>query len=249
MPNIHSNISFGLVSIPVLMNPVIKNNDTSFNQLHKKCLHRIEYVKYCPFCHDEVKEAEIIKGFEYEKDNYLTFSKDELDKLKLDNDKLIEVVSFIKSSEIDQSFYEKSYFLEADSKTPSYELFCEALKETKKVALAKTVLGSKFYYCILRFNEVGVILTTLYFKEEVKIPNEKLKNNFNQKDLKLALKLIDSLSGKFTPDNYIDEYQNRIKKAINDKMDGKTIKKVKNKNRRQISDLTKALEMSLKDFK
>lgn len=70
---IHSNISFGLVNIPILLNPIIKNNDTSFNQLHKKCMNRIRYIKYCPKCKKEVKEKDIIKGYEYKKDNYLTF--------------------------------------------------------------------------------------------------------------------------------------------------------------------------------
>ena len=63
MANIHSNISFALVNIPVVMNPVIKNNDTSFNQLHTKCMHRISYVKYCPHCKSNIKEKDIIKGY------------------------------------------------------------------------------------------------------------------------------------------------------------------------------------------
>ena len=249
MPNIHSNITFGLVSIPVTMNPIIKNNDISFNQLHKKCLHRIEYVKYCPYCKKEVKETDIVKGFQYEKDNYLVFSKEELAKLKIANDKLIEVVSFIKETDIPSFYYEKSYFLVADSKSKSYNLFCEALKKTNKVALAKTVLGTKFYYCTLKFTDIGIILTTLYFEEEINLINDKLKLENNTKDLNLAIKLIESMSSKYTPDKYLDEYQNRIKSAIDDKLNGKKIKKTKVKTRKQVSDLTKALELSLKDLK
>lgn len=96
MPNIHSNISFALVNIPVLLNPIIKNNDTSFNQLHKKCLGRVKYIKYCPKCKKDLKESDIVKGYQFEKDNYLVFSKTELDNLKPDWDKEIEVISFIK---------------------------------------------------------------------------------------------------------------------------------------------------------
>lgn len=246
MPNIHSNISFALVNIPVVMNPIIKNNDTSFNQLHDKCMHRIKYIKYCPHCKTNVKEKDIIKGYEFENDNYLTFEKEELAKLKVDNDKEIEVVSFIKISEIDPIYFEKSYFLETDSKSKSYTLFCEALRKTKKVALAKTIIGSKFYYCILRFAQNGIILTTLFFDEEVNVPNKELVFSSSDKELDLAIKLIDNLSDKFNPDRYKDEYQESIKKAIDDKLNGKTIKKRKKKNKEQVSDLLEALEKSLK---
>ena len=217
MANIHSNISFALVNIPVVMNPLIKNNDTSFNQLHDKCLTRIKYIKYCPHCKKDVREANIIKGYEYAKDNYLVFTKNELNKLKPENEHIIEVVAFVNLNEIDPCYFEKSYVLEADNKSKAYLLFYEALKKTKKVALAKTVLTNKFYYCILRFASFGIVLTTLYFAEEVNVPDQELKVKVNEKELNLALKLIDSLSEKFDVSKYKDEYQERIKKAIDAK--------------------------------
>lgn len=246
MPNLHSNISFALVNIPVVMNPIIRNNDTSFNQLHEKCLNRIQYIKYCPHCKKDVKEKEIIKGYQYEKDNYLVFDKEELNKLKPENDKEIEVVAFVNIDEIDPVYFEKSYVLETENKSKAYLLFYEALKKTKKVALAKTVLGSKFYYCILRFAEFGIVLTTLYFDEEVRIPDEEVKTKSSAKELELAIKLIDSLSEKFDPVKYKDEYQDNIKKAIDDKLEGKEIKEVKRKPKEQVNDLLEALEKSLK---
>jgi len=246
MPNIHSNISFALVNIPVVMNPIIRNNDTSFNQLHDKCMHRIKYIKYCPHCKEDVKEKDIIKGYEYEKDNYLVFEKEELNKLKVENDKEIDVVAFINISEIDPYYFEKSYFLETENKSKSYNLFCEALKKTKKVALAKTILGNKFYYCILRFSNNGIVLTTLYFDEEVNVPENNLNLKSNEKELNLAIKLIDSLTDKFEPEKYKDEYQENIKKAIDDKLDGKEIKAKKRKPKEQVNDLLEALEKSLK---
>ncbi len=246
MPNVHSNISFGLVNIPIIMNPLIKNNDTAFNQLHKKCMHRIKYIKYCPHCKREVLEEDIIKGFQYENDQYLTFPKEELEQLKPENDKEIEIVSFVNIGEIDPSYFEKSYLLKTEKKSKAYDLFCEALKKEKKVALAKTVLGSKFYYCILRFTSYGIIMNTLYFNEEVDFPLEKLDVDVNSKELDLAIKLIRELTGKFEPDKYKDEYQNNIKEAIELKMKGSKIKKPKKKQKEQVSDLFEALEKSLK---
>lgn len=246
MANIRSNISFALVNIPVIMNPVIRDNDASFNQLHEKCMKRIKYIKYCPYCKEDVNEKDIVKGYQYEKDNYLVFEKEELNKLKLNNDKEIEVVAFVNVSEIDPFYFEKSYFLDTENKSKAYVLFCEALKKTKKVALAKTIIGTKFYYCILRFVNNGIIMTTLYFDEEVNIPDKELTMKSSEKELNLALKLIDSLTDKFEPEKYKDEYQENIKKAIDDKLEGKEIKTKTKKPKKQVDDLLDALEKSLK---
>ena len=220
MPNIQSSINFGLVNIPVRVNPIIRNNDTSFNQLHDKCFSRINYIKFCPKCNTKIKETEIIKGYQYEKDDYIVFEKEELNKLKPENEKEIDIISFVSLDEID----------------PIYKL----------VALAKTVIGSKFYYVILRFSNQNIIMTTLYFEEEVNIRKDEVNHNINDKELELAMKLITSLKGKFEPDKYKDEYQNNIKKAIEDKVNGKKVKGVKKKSKKQISDLMEALEKSLK---
>lgn len=246
MPNIHSSISFGLVNIPIIMNPIIKNNDTSFNQLHTKCQERITYVKYCPHCKINLKEKDIIKGYEYEDNKYITFSKEELNKLKPDQDKEIDIISFVALSEIDPMYFEKSYILETEGKGKAYNLFCEALKKSKLVAVAKTVIGSKFYYCILRFFEKSIIMTTLYFEEEVVINEKNTKSEVDEKELSMAIKLIESLKGKFEPEKYKDEYQDNIKNAIDDKIDGKKITKSKKKSKKQITDLMEALEKSLK---
>lgn len=249
MPNIHSSISFALVNIPVLLNPIIKNNDTSFNQLHKKCLQRIKYIKYCPHCKRDIKENDIVKGYQFEKDNYLVFSKAELDNLKPDGDKEIEVISFIKEESVPPWYFEKSFFLNTEKKSKAYNLFYEALKKTKRVALVKTIIGLKFYYGILKLVPNGIILTTLYFEEEVRIPEKDIDSKVISKELDLAVKLIESMEGEFEPHKYKDEYQETLKKAIDAKLDGKKITKTKSANKKQINDLMKALEKSLKEKK
>ena len=107
----HSAITFGLVNIPIVMKPVIQNNDTQFNQLHEKCKQRISYIKYCKHCKVEVKEKNIIKGYEYQKDNYVFFDKGELSALKPTQTKEIEIVAFVPLKEIDPTYFEKSYIL------------------------------------------------------------------------------------------------------------------------------------------
>ena len=246
MANIHSNISFGLVNIPIIMNPVFKDNDTSFNQLHEKCLNRIKYIKYCPVCKKELKENDIVKGYQFEKDNYLTFDKKELDKLKPENDHLIEVIGFVSMNEIAPVYFEKSYFLTTENKSRAYLLFYQALKKTKMVALAKCIINYKFYYCILRLVNEGIIMTTLYFDEEINIPSANLEGKINEKELDLAIQLIISMKTTFEPEKYKDEYQNNIKKAIDAKLNGKKIKGTKKQNKAKIDNLLEALERSLK---
>lgn len=246
MANLKTSISFGLVNIPVIINPVIKNNDTSFNQLHKKCENRIKYVKYCPHCKVEVKQKDIIRGYEYEKDEYITITNEEFQNLQTDDEKTMEVIAFVKLNEIDPVYFEKSYVLNIPKKMKAYSLFKEALEKSKKVALVKTVIGSKFYYAILRLGENHLIMTTLYFQEEINLGLVEEKSKITEKELNMALKLIDSLTAKFEPEKYIDEYQEKISDAIDKKIKGKEIKPIKGKKKKTINNLLEALEASLK---
>lgn len=242
-----TSISFGLVNIPVQINPIIKNNDISFNQLHKKCGARIKYVKYCPHCKKEVKQTDIVKGYEYEDNEYITLTNEEFDNLKSEDEKTIEVVGFVDLREIDPVYFEKSYVVETNSKSKAYTLFKDALLKTKKVALAKTVIGTKFYYVVLRLSENMIVMNTLYFFEEVNMPEAATDTKYTKKELDLAIELVNSLNMKFKPEELEDEYQNKIKDAIDLKIEGKNIKKPKKKRETNIKDLMTALEMSLKN--
>lgn len=250
MAKVKSSISFGLINIPVEINNVVRNNDTYFNQLHNKCMHTIKHIKYCPICKEEVNSNDLVKGYEYQNDEYITFTDEEFDLLKSDDEKIIEIVSFINLKEIDPVYFQKSYELSSDKNSKAYVLLKKAMKKSGKVALIKTVIRQKFYYAILRLNDESMIMTTLYFDEEVNIDDKVDETvSISDKEMELALKLIDTLKGKFEPDKYKDEYQDRIKDAIDKKISGKKIKKVKGKSKRSVSDLMKALEESLKDAK
>ena len=242
-----TSISFGLVNIPVEINPVIKNNDISFNQLHKKCLSRIRYVKYCPHCKKEVKQSDIIRGYEYKNDEYLTLTNEEFNKLKSEDEKVIEIVGFLNFNEVDPIYFEKSYQIKTSNKSKSFSLFKEALNKTKKVALAKTVIGTKFYYVLIRLMNDELIMNTLYFDEEVILADEIADAKFTKKELDLAVELINSLKIKFKPEEYRDEYQEKVKEALKQKEKGKAVKKPKARNTKNIKDLMTALEMSLRN--
>lgn len=246
MANLKTAITFGLVHIPVKLNPIIKNNDTSFNYLHKKCLNRVSYVKYCPTCKKDLKNTDLIKGYEYREDKYITFDETDFDKLKTKEDKNIEIISFVNENEIDPIYYEKSYYLSTDKNNKAFNLFISALKKSKKVAIAKTIIGNKAYYVVLRFGISNIIMTTLYYEEEIRLNEITIEEKYTEKEMNLALKLIESMEGEFTPEDYVDEYQDKIKNAINKKIAGKEIKQSKSKKNITVTNLMDALEKSLK---
>ena len=245
MANTHSAISFGLVNIPVVYNPIIKNNDTSFNQLHKKCGSRIHYQKYCDHCKKIVREPDIIKGYEYEKGEYITFTKEELSKLQVGTKDTIEIIAFVPIEEVDTYYYERSYILTSEKKSKAYSLFLEVLKKSKKVAIAKTTMSSKFYYCLLKYKEGNILMSTLYFEEEVNIPESPAEAKFTKKELDLAMQLVEHLSGHFKPEDYKDEYQSGIKEAIEEKINGRPVKKKNIKKKPTMKDLVTSLQKSL----
>lgn len=242
-----TNISFGLVNIPININPIIQDNDITFNQLHKKCLSRIKYIKYCPHCKKEVKQEEIIKGYKISDNDYITLTNSELKSLQVTNEDNIEIIGFINSLEIDPIFYEKSYVITITKKSKAYSLFKDALEKSKKVAIAKTVIATKFYYVAIRVKNNHLLMNTLYFNEEINLPEASIDAKYTKKELDLAMQLIKSLNMKFNPEKYIDEYQENIKEAIIKKEKGTKIKPVKAKKNNNIKDLMQALELSLKN--
>lgn len=245
MANMKSEISFGLVNIPIVYSPIIRNNDTSFNQLHKKCMNRVHYQKYCDHCKKILKESDIIKGYEYEKDKYVTFTKDELSSFVVDLKGTIEIVSFVPESEVEPFYYEKSYILTTPKKSKAYSLFLEVLKKSKKVAVARTSLSSKFYYVLLKYLDGNILMSTIYFDEEVNIPEANTQAKFSKAEFDMAMKLVEHLSGHFEPEKYEDDYQNDIKSAIDKKIDGEPIGKKKTKKKESVKDLMSSLEKSL----
>ena len=242
-----TSISFGLVNIPITMNPIVHDNDITFNQLHKKCLNRIKYVKYCPHCKKEVKQTEIIKGYKISDDNYITLTNEELKNLQIESEGNIEIIGFVSSSEIDPIYYERSYVLQVPNKSKAFSLFRDALIKSKRVAIAKTIISTKFYYVAIRILDDAMIMSTLYFFEEINIPEGITSSKYTKKELDLALTLIDSLKMKFEPEKYVDQYQENIKTALNEKNKGLKPKKVKVKQNNNIKNLMEALELSLKN--
>lgn len=246
-------IGFGLVYIPITLHNTIKNNDIGFNMLDKKTKSRVQYKKTCVDCNDRiVKNEDIIKGYEINKDTYITFTNEELDKLKSKKDKNIMIEEFVSLNEINPIYFDKTYYVSPEKKESqkAYFLLKTVLKDEKKVGIAKTMLGSTECVVALWVKDDNLLLSRLFFHDEVQAnPASNIKEKVSEKELSLAKNIIDSMLDEFKPEQYKDEYNLRLKKAIEDKSQGKTIKKVDRDKPFKIINLMDALEQSLKQKK
>lgn len=172
-----SAISVGLLYIPVGLYKTTRDTSISFNQLCKDSKERIKYKKYCPSCNKEVGTDDIIKGYEYEKGHYVTFTQDELEKIKTKKDKTIHVEHFAKMSEIDTLYYQKDYYLLPEpGADKAYELLRQALLSKKEVAVAKTVIGTNEELLVIYPNKECMIAKILYYQEEIQeMPKSQIK--------------------------------------------------------------------------
>ena len=156
------SISMGLVLIPIGMYKSTIDNDIHFNQLDKESKARIRYKKYCSHCGKEVTSQDIVKGYEYEKDKYVIMTDEDLEKIKTKRDKTIHIIQFAKISEVDMIYYEKDYYAIPDTGAEkAYELLRQALLAQKKVAIAKSVMGTNEKLLVLYPTKEGMIVKTL----------------------------------------------------------------------------------------
>lgn len=240
-------ISFGLVYIPVALYNATQDNDIHFNQLHKEDHSRIRYKKTCAHCGKEVSGTDIIKGFEYDKDKYVIVNDEDFEKIKTEKDKTIQILHFADLKTINPIYYEKSYHIIPETGgEKAFELLRTAMKEENKVAIAKTVMGNKETLLVIIPTEESIIISTMFFEDEIKeLPKSYAKPEINPSELAMAKTLIESMVKTFEPELYKDEYQERLRQLIEQKISGKEIVAPKDEKSNNVIDLMDALKKSL----
>lgn len=240
-------ISLGLLYIPVGLYTSTRDNDVKFNQLCKDTKERVKYKKYCPSCNKEVKNDDIIKGYEYENDKYVIMTEEELEKIKTKKDKTIHIIQFVNLSEIDSIYYERNYYAipEAGAEK-AFELLRSAMLAEQKVALAKTVIGTKENLIVLYPTQQGIIAKTLFYQDEiVSVPKQIAAIELNDAEVSMAKTLINSLTSPFDAAQYKDEYQDRLRDAIMQKIHGEDIVAADTSAPNNVIDLMEALQRTL----
>lgn len=240
-------ISLGLLYIPIGLYTTTRDNDVKFNQLCKDTKERVKYKKYCPSCNKEVKSGEIIKGYEYEDDKYVIMTEDEIEKIKTKKDKTIHIIQFVKLSEIDSIYYERNYYaLPEAGAEKAFELLRNAMFSEQRVALAKTVIGTKENLIVLYPTETGIIAKTLFYQDEiVPVPKQLPSVQLTDAEITMAKSLITSMTSTFDASQYTDEYQKRLRDAILQKIHGEDIVAVDTSAPSNVIDLMEALQRTL----
>lgn len=246
-----SAISVGLLYIPVGLYKTTRDISVNFNQLCKETHERIKYKKYCPACNKEVKNEDIIKGYEFEKGKYVTITEDELEKIKTKKDKTIHIEHFAKMADIDQIFYEKNYYLMPEAGAEkAFELLRQAMLSKKEVAVAKTVIGTTEQLLVLYPTKETIIAKTLFYQEEIQeIPKSQAKVNIDKSELEMAKSLISTMTQDFDISAYHDEYQHRLREAIETKIKGQDIVNADNSVPVNVIDLMDALKRTVEEAK
>ena len=245
------SISMGMVLIPIGLYKTTVDNDIHFNQLDKESKARIKYKKYCSHCGKEVAPTDIIKGYEYEKDKYVVMSDDELERIKTRKDKTIHILQFAKMAEVNMIYYEKDYYAipEAGAEK-AYELLRQALLMEKKVAIAKTVMGTSEKLLVLYPLKDGMIVKTLFYNDEIAaVPKQIPKMKLSEQEISMAKMLIQNMTAPFDATAYQDEYQARLKDAIMKKIQGQEIVTADTGAPDNVIDLMEALKKSLEQTK
>lgn len=241
------SISFGLVYIPVTLHNSIKQNDIGFNMIDKKTMSRVRYKKTCEDCENrEVKQEDIVKGFEYEEGKYVIFEEKDFEKIKTKKDKNITIEQFVDIAEVDPIYFDKPYYVVPTGAEKAYAVLLTAMEQSGKAAIAKTVLGTKETLVMIRAKDGQMLLNTLFFADEVvKNPAKEVTEKGNAAELKMAQTIIESMTGRFEPQNYKDEYREKVQETIEKKIAGKEIAAPKEKNFGTVSNLMEALTKSL----
>ncbi len=237
-------IEFGLIYIPVNLTTAVSEQTIGFNLIHKKTGERIRYKKTCESCEGEVRPEEIVKGYNYEGDRYVLFEDSDFEKIKTEKDKNIHIIQFIDISEINTVYFDKAYYVMPSGAFKAFSLLKRAMKETNKAGIAKAVLGTKEKLIALRPDRENMILNTLYFASEVKTAQPVQDVAAEPAELELAKTLIQNMTLPFKPEEYRDEYNEKLRAAIEQKIRGQEITAVSEKPAKVI-DLMEALKQSI----
>ncbi len=245
-------ISFGLVAIPIKLYAATASSSVSFNLLHAKCGSRIRQQQFCPQCNTVVDRSELVRAYEFSKDQYVRVGDEELKALEGEASKTIDIAEFVPLDKVDPIYFERTYYLGPDkSGEKPYRLLADAMARSEQVAVASFVMRGKENLVLIRASQGGLMLHTMYFADEVRNFGEIDKGQsakVKDAEIDLALQLITGLArDDFKPENYRDEYRARVMAMIEDKVAGKEITTAPAPAAKdsRVIDLAEALRQSL----
>lgn len=243
-------VSFGLVSIPVRLFAAGESKTAvSFNLLHGKCKTRLKQQYVCPTDSEIVPRDQMVKGYEFAKDQYVTFTEDEIKAMAEQAQRAIEITEFVPASQVDPVYFDGAYYLGPDQGgEKAYHLLARAMRQTGRAALAKWAARGKQYLVLIRAVPGGLVMQQLLYADEVRSLSEVPVGDAEVKEpeLQLAVQLVQQIaSDEFHPEKYEDDVKKRYHEAIQRKVEGQQVAAAPEQPRAQIIDLMEALKASL----
>ena len=246
-------ISFGLVTIPIKVYGATEEKTLRFNQLHAPDGGRIRYKRVCSIDGEEVDYSEIVKGYEYEKDHYVTLNDEELDAVPVPTTHTIDIERFVPAEEIDPIYFKSSYYLVPEpTGLKAYNLLREAMADDDRVALAKVAFREKEHLATVRLRDKVFVLETMYWPDEIraaKFPELDESVDSRPQEVKMARSLIQTLADEFRPEDFRDEYREALEELIAKKIQGQEITYAEPDQVEQVTDLMEALRASVEALK
>ncbi len=248
------HIRFSLVTIPIRIYNAVDSSETiRFNQLHKEDNGPVGYDKKCKKCEKVLKTDEIVKGYQYEPDQYVIVTSEDLEKIKLKSTRIIEIEGFIDASEVHATLFESPYFAGPDGivAAKTYNLLSETLKESGKVGIGKVVLRDREDVVLIGPHEGGLLLYRLRNPKElrkmVNVPQLEPKKA-DKKELELALNLVESMTKPLGDIDLTDRYMDALREMIEAKIAGKETVTVEEEEK-PVVDIMTALKQSIEQAK
>jgi len=248
------HIQFSLVTIPIrIYNAVDTTESIRFNQLHKDDNGPVGYDKKCKKCGKALTNEEIVKGYQFEPEQYVIISPDDLEKVKLKSTKVIEIAGFIAADEASPSLYDSPYFAGPDGPVAAktYSLLTQALKASGKVGIGKVVLRDREEIVMIAPQDVGLILYKLRHPSELRsiadVPQIEQKE-INKDELKLSMTLVESMAANLKDIDLTDHYSDALRELIEAKVAGKQVVAVQ-EEQKPVVDIMTALKQSIEQAK
>lgn len=248
------HIRFSLVTIPIRIYNAVDTEETiRFNQLHKDDNGPVGYEKKCKKCGKALTSEEIVKGYQFEPEQYVIVSPDDLAKIKLKSTKVIEIEGFIDASEVHPSLYESPYFAGPDGlvAAKTYSLLAQALKTSGKVGVGKVVLRDREEVVMVGPMEGGIMLYKLRNPQELRkmenVPQIE-KKEVNKDELKLSISLVESMESSLKEMDLTDRYRDALREMIEAKIAGKEVVQVAEEEK-PVVDIMSALKQSIEQAK
>jgi len=240
-----------MVAIPIAMYTATQDNDIRFNQLHKEDNSRIRYKKTCAHCGKEIGSGDIVKGYEYDKDKYVVITEEEIEKIKTEKEKSIQILHFAKLNQISPVYYDRTYQAVPEAGgEKAFELLRASLMAEQKIAIGKTVFGTKDTLMAIIPREDGILISTMFFEDEIReLQKQYSKPAVSEQELNMAKVLINSMDTPFNPEKYQDEYQIKLRALIETKIAGREVVFAEPESTGKIIDLMDALKASIEHAK